>query len=125
MQLQQGKKKAGSGSSIPVVKLHKKALARLEELGIEEEHLFEVRIDGFAAHPYPRIWGIRTGRYLNVLWWDPNHEVYHTDANKKERRRKDADPKARALPDQESCPPGIAGSSDRCPFCFVRESERT
>lgn len=48
------------------------ARRRLERLGLlEDDTLYSLRLDG--KH---RIWGLRVGRVLKVLWWDPDHTVY-------------------------------------------------
>lgn len=47
------------------------AQSRLQEISLDDvEELFSLRITGRR-----RVWGIRDGRVLQVLWWDPNHEV--------------------------------------------------
>lgn len=125
MELQKNRK-TGSGGSIPVRDLHQKAISRMSLLGIEEEHLFEVKIDGFSTYPYPRVWGFRSGQVLNILWWDPHHEVYHTEANKHETRKRNAPLKKRHMSDHTNCP--LAGrreqSGDRCEHCFLREASQ-
>jgi len=37
----------------------------------DAEELFEIRLSG-----KERVWGTMTGAVFNLLWWDPNHEVY-------------------------------------------------
>lgn len=47
------------------------AQKRLEELGREDiSELFSLRMDSSA-----RIWGQRDVSRLNLLWWDPDHQV--------------------------------------------------
>lgn len=123
MDVQKSRSK-GSGNSISVQDLHKDAQARLTQLGIEEENLFELRIDGFLSYQYPRVWGVRDGQYLRVLWWDPYHEIYHTVANKKERRTRNAGVTTRAAPDPTSCPFGATGrpAGDLCKHCSTQLS---
>jgi len=56
---------------IRVDKLATEARKRLEELRQDDvDVLWSLRVQG-----KPRIWGIREGRVLKLLWWDPNHEV--------------------------------------------------
>ena len=35
------------------------------------DELYQLRVTGAE-----RVWGIRSGPLLRLLWWDPNHEVY-------------------------------------------------
>jgi hypothetical protein len=52
--------------------LSKAARDRLAEIELDEaDTLFSLRLGG-----QPRIWGIRMGGVLKVMWWDPKHEVY-------------------------------------------------
>lgn len=47
------------------------AQKRLKEINQNDiDTLFSLRLSGL-----PRIWGIRDGRALQVLWYDPKHEV--------------------------------------------------
>src|SRR5680860_208464 len=47
------------------------AQKRLEERGLEDlDQLFSLRLSG-----KERIWGIREGNVLRILWWDPKHQV--------------------------------------------------
>jgi hypothetical protein len=48
------------------------AQRRLRELGLEDEveALFSLHLTG-----PKRVWGIRDGAVLHVLWWDPDHTV--------------------------------------------------
>jgi len=48
-----------------------KVLPRLDEL---TDDLFSLRLEGDM-----RIWGIRLGRVLQLVWYDPRHEVYPLD----------------------------------------------
>lgn len=54
--------------------LGSKAQKRLDEIGSDVERLVKLRV-GKAE----RVWGIRDGATLKVLWWDPRHEVYPMD----------------------------------------------
>lgn len=60
-----------SSHAVKVTGLAREARARLDELRQDEvEELFSVRIIG-----RERIWGIRAGAVLHLLWWDPYHQV--------------------------------------------------
>lgn len=63
---------AGSRNhAVAVERLSKEARDRLEELGqLDVEELVSLRLSGAE-----RVWGIRAGNILNVLWWDPLHAV--------------------------------------------------
>lgn len=65
------KKNKKSNHSIEVSKICHDAQNRLIEIEQDDiEELFSLRIGG-----KKRIWGIRDGRVLKILWWDPNHTV--------------------------------------------------
>jgi hypothetical protein len=52
-------------------KLIKEAQDRLEEIGLDYlEELFSLRITG--EH---RVWGVLNNHILQILWWDPTHEI--------------------------------------------------
>lgn len=56
---------------VQVDNLCTKAQKRLLELCKDDyEELFSLRVTGCK-----RIWGIKDGNILWLLWWDPNHEV--------------------------------------------------
>ena len=56
---------------VQVDALCSKAQKRLGELGQDDcDELFSFRITG-----RKRIWGIKDGNILWLLWWDPEHEV--------------------------------------------------
>jgi hypothetical protein len=56
---------------VDVIAIKEEAQSRLIELGKDEQaQLFSVRITG-----EKRLWGIRDGAILRVLWWDPEHEI--------------------------------------------------
>jgi len=69
-----GGKSRGHGNNshfVPVSKLAKQAKERLKEIGQEDlSDLFSLRLDGKT-----RIYGIRDGRALKLLWYDPSHTV--------------------------------------------------
>ena len=57
---------------IPVADLCSEARRRLADLNQDDiDELVSLRLAG-----KPRIWGIRDGHLLKLLWWDPNHQVY-------------------------------------------------
>jgi len=57
--------------SVEVWKLCKAAQARLEAIGLgDSAQLVSLSLSG-----KERIWGLRQGIALLVLWWDPEHEV--------------------------------------------------
>ena len=57
--------------SVAIDQLSKKAQKRLIEINIVDiDELFSLRLSG-----KERIWGILEKGVLNLLWWDPNHEV--------------------------------------------------
>lgn len=79
----------GGGSHlIAVDQLSRDAKDRLVEIRRDDlDELVSLRLTG-----PNRVWCIKSGHILRVLWWDENHRVYPTppDKNdrKKERRRK-------------------------------------
>lgn len=50
--------------------LCKEAQDRLGELGREVDQMFSLRVTGAK-----RIYGIREGAILEILWWDPDHLI--------------------------------------------------
>ena len=57
---------------ISVDRICKEAKKRLQELKhVDIENLVSLRLTG-----KNRIWGIRNGSILRILWWDPDHTVY-------------------------------------------------
>lgn len=73
VQAASGGRSHGSNSHfVPVENLSKNAKARLDELKQDDvDELFSLRLSG-----KERVYGIRDGRVLKVLWYDPDHEVY-------------------------------------------------
>ncbi|HAT1802334.1 TPA: hypothetical protein I8Z04_000991 [Legionella pneumophila] len=61
-----------SGShNVEKYQLIKDAQERLCMLRLEDlDELFSLRISG-----KERIWGIRHGNILKIMWWDPDHEI--------------------------------------------------
>ncbi len=61
-----------SHHAIPISNIIRPAQKRLEELGHDDkETLVSFHITG-----KERIWAIRSGERVFLLWWDPNHEIY-------------------------------------------------
>ena len=61
----------GGSHFIEVRKIEKEAQERLVTLRQDDiDHLFSLRVSGKG-----RVWGIRNGGTLRLLWWDPQHEV--------------------------------------------------
>lgn len=55
--------------------LCKDAQDRLLELKLQTiDTLYQIHVNGPG-----RLWGIREGALLSILWWDPNHTVYPTE----------------------------------------------
>lgn len=58
--------------SIPVEDLPSPAFRRLRELNLEDlDRLYEIRLASA-----PRIWAVKEGAVLRLLWYDPNHTVW-------------------------------------------------
>lgn len=61
---------AGS-HAVPIGNLIPGAQRRLEEINqIDIDSLFSLRVSG-----RKRIWGIRFGSVLRMIWWDPEHQI--------------------------------------------------
>ncbi|MEK6410002.1 MAG: hypothetical protein AABN34_24020 [Acidobacteriota bacterium] len=55
-----------------ISRLGEDALRRLRELGQDDtDFIVSLRLGNFE-----RVWGFRDNEILNLLWWDPNHQVY-------------------------------------------------
>lgn len=68
---QSGGRKHGTNSHhIPMHKLIKEAQGRATELGIYEDELLSLRLDG--TH---RVFGILTDGVLDIIWFDRDHEI--------------------------------------------------
>lgn len=66
-----GRSHGNNHHSIPVDGLCKEARQRLIELQLDEfDEVFSLRVDA-----RKRIFGIRDGRVLRIIWHDPNHSV--------------------------------------------------
>lgn len=74
IELASGGKKKGGGTNnhpIPVSQLIKEAQLRLQHLKLDDyDELFSLRLCNLT-----RVFGIRNGRVLNILWHDCNHEI--------------------------------------------------
>lgn len=56
---------------IPVERLIAAARRRLEELKLDDlDEVFSLRLSG-----PKRVFGIRSGDALQILWWDPEHQI--------------------------------------------------
>lgn len=61
----------GSSHNIPLENIVREARNRLKEINQDDvDELFSLVITGER-----RVWGIKSGRVLNLLWWDPKHEI--------------------------------------------------
>ncbi len=66
-----GRNRGTNSHEIAVSELEPRAQKRLQELRmVDVDILLSLRLDGRT-----RLWGIRDGRTLKLLWYDPNHEV--------------------------------------------------
>lgn len=69
---------SGNSHPIAVDNLCKEAKDRLLVRQVEDiDEVWSVRIN-----KKQRVWGIRRGAILDVLWWDPEHQVYPMDIKK-------------------------------------------
>lgn len=68
--------KNGGSHHISIENIIKPARDRLEELRMNIDEVFSLRLSG-----RERIFGLRAGRLLKLLWWDPDHEI--APSNKK------------------------------------------
>lgn len=56
--------------SIPVKDIILPAQKRLRKMGFTLEELFRFRLANLE-----RVWGYRDRGVMQLLWWDPNHEI--------------------------------------------------
>lgn len=79
-------KKTGS-HPIPTYQLVKSAQDRLQQLKLDEfDELMSFRLTGAN-----RAWAYRLPEQQNImrlLWWDPEHQVYPTEKDKADRRKR-------------------------------------
>lgn len=54
----------------------KEARERWQELEIDADEAFRFRLGSTR-----RLWGYRIGAHFQVLWWDPDHNIYPTEPN--------------------------------------------
>ncbi|MEM8571130.1 MAG: hypothetical protein AAGG56_09505 [Pseudomonadota bacterium] len=65
-------------------RLQKAARDRLMEIGQDDQdELMSFRISGAC-----RVWCIPDKSIMRVLWWDPEHQVYPTERDKGDRRKR-------------------------------------
>ncbi len=65
--------------SQPINSIESAAQGDLKKRKLDEmfgDEMFRFRLSG-----PKRLWGFRAGRTFHVVWWDPNHAVYPTEAN--------------------------------------------
>jgi len=60
----------GGSHPVEVSRIIREAQRRLQELRINQDPLFSLRLSG-----RERIWGVRVGNVLSVIWWDPKHAI--------------------------------------------------
>lgn len=66
-----GKKHGNNSHNVSVANICKDAQKRLREIGMNDiDELFSLRL---AAKK--RVWGVRNGRALEIIWYDDNHEI--------------------------------------------------
>lgn len=67
-----GRTRGNNNHPVQVGSLIKKAQKRLCDIGQDDiEELFSLRLEG-----QTRVYGIRQGRVMKLLWFDFNHEIY-------------------------------------------------
>lgn len=71
---QHGKQGKSKNHFVNVKDLSKDARDRLSVLGVNEDQLYSLRLDGLS-----RIYGIREVNVLEILWIDLSHEIYPLD----------------------------------------------
>lgn len=75
--------KAGGSHPIALRKLCEDARKRLVEIQLDDlDELLSLRLSG-----PNRVWCIRNGHIVRVLWWDANHQVYPVLKDKADRRK--------------------------------------
>lgn len=74
----------GGSHPIPTHKLEKVARDRLSEMDRDDiDELMSFRLTGTN-----RVWCIKSGHIMRVLWWDPDHLVYEVPKDPEDRRKK-------------------------------------
>ncbi|MGC9984096.1 MAG: hypothetical protein ABSF35_10725 [Polyangia bacterium] len=66
----------GGSHDVEVWRLSREAKERLRDTQVTEESLISLRIAG-----RERVWGIRDGNVVYILWWDKNHAVCPSEKN--------------------------------------------
>jgi hypothetical protein len=66
-----GRSRGTNSHHIPMHELIKEAQNRAIEIGLVEDELFSLRLDG--TH---RVFGVLEDSVLNVIWFDRKHEIY-------------------------------------------------
>lgn len=64
-------RRSGGHHHVEVRRICSAARKRLNQLDIETDTLISLRVTATK-----RIWGVREGSVLHLLWWDPGHDVY-------------------------------------------------
>ena len=64
-------RRSGGHHHVEVRRICSAARKRLNQLNLEPDTLISLRVTATK-----RIWGVREGSVLHLLWWDPWHEVY-------------------------------------------------
>lgn len=67
--------------SVPFESLREEARNRLEELELEDERVYHLRLGGKGGKR--RVWGLLYGNVFHLIWWDPKHQI----ARGSDRRR--------------------------------------
>ena len=69
---------------IPFAQLEKAARDRLEKIELNDiDELMTFHLSGAK-----RIWCVQDGSLMRVLWWDPRHEVYKTEKDREDRKKR-------------------------------------
>jgi hypothetical protein len=64
--------------SLPIASIESAAISDIRNRKLDEtfgDSIFRFRVSG-----EKRLWGFRRDRTFHVVWWDPHHKVYETDA---------------------------------------------
>ena len=60
----------GGSHDVETWRLSPEAKKRMQEIQVEQDSLMSLRICG-----KERVWGIRDGNVVHLLWWDREHTV--------------------------------------------------
>lgn len=69
---------------IQVVALSPEARGRLAEINHDDEDA----LMSFHLTGQKRIWCIQQANLMRVLWWDPEHQVYPTEVDRADRKKR-------------------------------------